>query len=70
MLSLVFFALGILCIIALIIARVTKKPDFMRLMIRRKNDEMDDEYLKRATVSSVIWAVIFFVVGAVLYFRT
>jgi len=69
-LSLVFFALGILCIIALIIARVTKKPDFMRLMIRRKNDEMDDEYLKRATVSSVIWAVIFFVVGAVLYFRT
>lgn len=68
MLSIVFFALGILSIIELIIVRVIKKPDLARLLVRRRNDEMDEEYLKRATVTLVVWAIIFFAVGAILYF--
>ncbi len=67
MISIMFFALSGLTLILLIIARITKKPDFMKFMIRRKNDEMDDEYLKRATLSSIVWTVVFFISAIVCY---
>lgn len=69
MASLIFLFVGALCLIVTVIVALTKNVGVLKLAVKRKPDEADEDYIKRGLKLSLIFSVVFLACGLLTFFR-